>query len=151
VSHWRYALRSLRRTPSVSATAVLALGLAIGANTAVFGLVDAVLLRRLAYPQPDRLVRIGGGSSYPDMADWIAAVRGLEAIGGFRAQFFDLTSGPEPERIDGALVSGQLFDVLGARPHAGRLIQHEDDTPGAERVIVISYGLWQRVLGGQRP
>jgi putative ABC transport system permease protein len=144
----RHAARLLAKSPGFTAAAVLTLALGMGANTAMFSVVHAVMLRPLAFPDPERLVRVRGGSSYPDLQDWVAQSRSFEGFGGYRAHFLDLTASGAAERVDGALVTGDLFRTLGARAAQGRLIQTDDDRPGAEKVIVVSHGFWQRRLGG---
>jgi putative ABC transport system permease protein len=144
----RHAARLLRRSPGFAAAAVVTLALGMGANTAMFSVVHAVMLRPLPYAEPERLVRIRAGSSFPDLQDWVAGARSFEGFGGYRSHFLDLTGGATAERVDGALVTGDLFRVLGARAARGRLLQAEDDRPGGPRVVVLSHGYWQRRLGG---
>ncbi|HEV3484092.1 MAG TPA: ABC transporter permease [Vicinamibacterales bacterium] len=143
----RYAIRWLLKAPAFTAIVLLTVALGVGANTAIFSIVDAVLLRPLPYPNPDTLLRVRRGSSYPDMRDWSEYARSFEAIGGFRAQFFDYSNGGEAERLDGALVTGDLFRVLRGRPLLGRLITPDDDRAGTERVAVISERFWRTRLG----
>jgi putative ABC transport system permease protein len=143
----RHALRSWRRAPGFAAAAVATLALGMGANTAMFSIVHAVMLRPLPYAAPDRLVRVQGGTSFPDLQDW-AGARAFEGFGGYRAHFFDLTGRGAAERVDGALVTGDLFRLLGARAERGRLLQAEDDRPGGLGVVVLGHGFWQRRLGG---
>ena len=144
----RQAARRLASSPGFTAAAVLTLALGMGANTAMFSVVHAVMLRPLPFPEPERLIRVRGGSSYLDVQDWVAQARSFEGLGAYRAHFLDLTAGGAAERLDGALVTGDLFRVLGARAARGRLLQPADDRPGAERVVVVSHGFWQRRLGG---
>jgi predicted permease len=144
----RQAVRLLRRSPGFAAAAVATLALGMGANTAMFSVVHAVMLRPLPYPDPDRLVRLRGGTSYPDLHDLASQSRSVEGLGGYRAQFFDLTGRGAAERVDGALVTGDLFRLLGARAERGRLVQADDDRPGGPKVVVLSHGFWQRRLGG---
>lgn len=141
-----YALRGLRRTPSFALTAIAALAIGIGATTAIFAAIDAVLFKPLPYADADRLVRIQGGSSYPDMRDWMARARLFDGFGGFRPQYFDLITGGAPARLDGALVTGDFFRVLGARAQAGRLLAPDDDVAGGVRRIVLSDGAWRRLF-----
>ena len=103
MSDLRYALRTLARTPLFTSVVLLTLALGIGANTAIFTVVNAVLLRPLPYPEPEQLVRVRAGSSWPDMRDWAERAASFSGIGGFRPQLFDLSSGDVPERMDGAL------------------------------------------------
>lgn len=144
----RYAFRMILQKPAFAVVAVLTLALGIGANTAIFSIVNAVLLRPLPYPEPDSLVRIKGGSSYPDLQDLKARTSTLENFAGYRPNFFDYNQGAEPERIQGSLVSGDLFQVLHARAALGRTIRKEDDQPGGANVVVISSDFWKTRTGG---
>jgi putative ABC transport system permease protein len=144
----RFALRSFVKAPAFTALVILTLALGVGANTAIFSVVDGVLLRPLPYPDPDTLLRVRRGSSYPDMRDWLHYTRSFDAIGGFRSHPFDYSDGPEAERVDGALATGDLLRVLGARPLLGRLISPDDDRAGTERIVVISEDFWRTRLGG---
>ena len=143
-----YGLRMLRRSPGFTAVAVLTLALGIGANTAIFSVVNAVLLRPLPYPEPERLVRSAGQDSYPDIQDWRAQSETVESFGGFMNLLFDLTAGPEPERVSGGVVMGDLFETFGVEPLIGRALREEDGRGSGEKVAVISYQLWQRAFGG---
>jgi putative ABC transport system permease protein len=145
----RVAFRVLRRAPGLTLFSVAALGVGIGVTTAMFGVVDAVLLKPLPYEAPDRLVRLRGGQSYLDLQDLIAQAQLVKAFGGFRPQTFDRVTPSGAERLPGAFVTGELFGTLGIRPAMGRLIDPNDDRPGEARVIVISHGLWQRQFGGR--
>ena len=105
----RYAIRMLRNSPTFTIVAVLTLALGIGANTAMFSVIRAVMLKPLPYDQPEKLFRISGGSSYPDIQDLKSGSRTIAGIAGYREQLMDLTAGNVPERLKGALVSGDLF------------------------------------------
>jgi putative ABC transport system permease protein len=144
----RYALRLLLRGRGFTLTAVATLALGIGANTAMFSVVHAVLLRPLPYAEPDRLVRIRAGSSVPELDDLNASAKAFQRFAGYRAHFFDLVGEPIAERVDGALVTGETFGLLGARAARGRALEPADDRPGGEPVAVVSHGFWQRRLGG---
>ena len=150
MSDLRYALRTLARTPLFTSVVLLTLALGIGANTAIFTVVNAVLLRPLPYPEPEQLVRVRAGSSWPDMRDWAERAASFSGIGGFRPQLFDLSSGDVPERMDGALVTGNLFGVLGARAQLGRLIDDRDQSAGAPHVAVVSAPFWRTQLASDR-
>ena len=117
----RYAVRRLGPAPAFTLAAVATLALGIGANTAMFSVVHAVLLRPLPYPEPDRLLRIRYGSSAPDLRDLAAQSRTAEGFAGYRPQFFDVPSEPLAERLDGALVTGDALPLLGTRPALGRV------------------------------
>ena len=154
----RYALRGLRRTPGFTAVVVLTLALGIGANTAVFSVVNAVLLRPLPYREPERLVTIE--HYYPSLNGLQAPV----SAAGFadyrdRTRIFDgvavespwrptLTGRSEPERLAGARVSGQYFSTLGVGAAIGRTLRPDEDEAGRNRVVVVSDGFWRRVLAG---
>ena len=143
-----YGFRALGRNPGFAVVAILTLALGIGANTAIFSVVNAVLLQPLPYPEPERLVRSAGQDSYPDIQDWRAQSETVESFGGFMNLLFDLTAGPEPERVSGGNVMGDLFETFGVEPLLGRVLREEDGRGSGERVAVISYELWQRAFGG---
>jgi predicted permease len=161
----RYALRTLRKDPGFTLVCVLTLGLGIGASTAIFSVVNGVLLRPLPYPNHERLVRIGekhprngcglcgnfGNATYANFNDLERAASTVENISAFREWSFNLTSDGEPEQVAGALVSGTFFAALGSKPVLGRMITPEDDAPGADNHrVVLSYALWQRRFGADR-
>jgi predicted permease len=150
----RYGVRSLLKRPGFTLIAVLTLALGIGANTAIFSVVNATLMRPLPVSDPDRLVFVFHGSpgsvfSYPDYAafrDQNNVFDGLLAFGGITAS---LNSNDQTDQVTGAIVSGNFFDVIGVRAQLGRVISTEDDkTPGAHPVAVISQGLWQKRFAG---
>ncbi|HJR43669.1 MAG TPA: ABC transporter permease [Gemmatimonadaceae bacterium] len=152
----RFAVRVLRRSPAFTLVAVLTLALGIGATTAIFTVVDVVLLRPLDYPEAERLVTLRerttrGQSlvSYPNLRDWRERSRSFEAIASFRGGPSTIIGGSEPVRADAVAVSGDFFGVLRARAAAGRALQPEDDALGAEPVAVVSHAFWQRYLGGR--
>jgi predicted permease len=149
----RYAFRMLLKQPGFSAAVVLTLALGIGANSAVFSLVNAALFQRLPVRDSDRLVYVFRGNgvfSYPGyvwLRDGNQVLEGLAAWGGIVAS---LNSGESAELVNGAIVTGNLFDILGIRAEQGRLITPADDVkPGAHAVAVISYDFWQTRFGGQ--
>jgi putative ABC transport system permease protein len=143
----RYAIRSFRKTPGFTVIVVLTAALGIGANTAIFTVVNAVLLRPFPYDDPDSLVRVRRGSSHPDMQDWVQQAQSFSAIGGFRAQLFDYSGDAEAERLDGALVTGTALQLFGARTLMGRVIEPADDRVGAAPVAAISARFWRSRLG----
>ncbi|HEY2031888.1 MAG TPA: ABC transporter permease [Myxococcales bacterium] len=149
VADLRLALRSLRRTPGFAASAILSLALGIGANSTLFSVVDAVLLRPLPYPDSAELVGLAQNQSPPDVRDVREQSTALRTLAGYGAQPFDLTSGPEPEQVAGALVCGPLFGALGVHPAEGRGLTAGDDTPGAPAVAVLSWGLARRLFPGR--
>jgi putative ABC transport system permease protein len=157
----RFALRSLARSPALSLAALVALALGIGANTAIFSVLDAVLLEPLPYPRPDRLVllidaNLEAGfprfsSSPPNFVDWRAQSRSFTAMAAFRRTRLALTGpGADPEQLRGVAASGDFFRVLGVEPALGRAFGPREDRPGGEKVIVLGYELWRRRFGGDR-
>ncbi|MBA3248661.1 MAG: ABC transporter permease, partial [Pyrinomonadaceae bacterium] len=151
----RYGVRMLARKPGFTLIAALTLALGIGANTAIFSVVNTVLLRPLPFANAERFVTVYGGRarggtgytpvSYPDFADYKKQVQSFEWVAAYSLAGTTLTSGgDEPERLDGAVVSAELFPMLDAKPALGRVFSAEEDQPGAAPVIVLSYGLWQR-------
>jgi predicted permease len=152
----RHGLRALLRNPSFSIVAVLALALGIGVNSAIFSVVNGVLLKPLAYKNPDQLVRIWekwggfdhGSCSYPNFKDWRERNQSFEKIGAYRWTGFNLTGGDRPERLSGRQVSSELLDVLGVTPAVGRNFRPDEDREGANPVAIISDSLWQRRFGG---
>ncbi|MEK6285158.1 MAG: ABC transporter permease [Acidobacteriota bacterium] len=152
----RYAVRTLLRSPGFSTVAVLVLALGIGANTAIFSVVNGVLLKALPFPEPDRLVALSESSTkspvmavaYPNYLDWRARQGVFENLGARMPAGGVLTGDGEPERVIGRWVTASFFPTLGVRPQLGRFFDEVEDKAGAERVMVISYGLWQRRFGG---
>ena len=151
----------LRKQPGFSAIAILTLALGIGANTSIFSVVNAVLLRPLPYPQPDRLVLIrertnifdSGSVSLPNYLDWRASQRGFTDLALFRrgdANLAGATSDVEAERVSSARVSYNFLSVLGVPPELGRDFRESDDVPHCKKVALISDGLWKRRFGGSR-
>src|SRR5438093_1201033 len=153
----RYGTRSLLKTPGLALTAVAALALGIGANTAIFSVVDAVLLRPMPYARPERLLMLWQNDtnrsvprewvSPANFLDWKKDTRTFESLAAFRDRSYDLTGSAEPERIDGQWVSASLFPTLGVKPLYGRVFLEEEDRPGAAQVAVLSHRLWQRRFG----
>jgi predicted permease len=151
----RFGLRMLRKNPGFTAVAVITLTLGIGANTAIFSVVDAVLLNPIPFPQPDRIVNLHEGTalvpdssiSYPNYLDWQRESHSFEGIGVWRIDDFTLTGSGEPERLRGKMVSGNLFKVLGVQPVLGRTFRPEEDQLGAAPVVLVSEGLWKRRFG----
>jgi putative ABC transport system permease protein len=151
----RYAFRALARNPGFTMAAVATLALGIGANTAIFTVVHAVLLRPLPYPAPERLVRItetanGSLSSVapPNYLDWRAQAGVFEAMAAFDGQEVTLHAGADPQRIPGYRVTAGFFPALGVAPVLGRAFREEDDRSGGGGSVVLGHGLWRRVFGG---
>jgi putative ABC transport system permease protein len=144
----RYALRGLFRNPGFTAVAVATLALGIGANTAIFSVVDGVLLRPLPYADPGRLVTREHNLSPPEQADVAAMNRSFESVGGAALQPFDLKVGDEPVQGMSAMASGALFETLRVRAMLGRTLTKSDDVKGGERVVVLGHAIWKRDFGG---
>jgi putative ABC transport system permease protein len=155
----RYGIRLLVRTPSVTVIALLTLALGIGANTAIFSIVDRVLLRPLGYAEPDRLVLIlQREASDPESLsrttpgtfyDVQQSTRSFESLAAYQSVSETLTGRGDPERIDGVRSAGSILETLGVRPQLGRLPTADDDRIGAARTVVISDRLWRRLFGGR--
>ena len=139
----RYAGRTLRRNPGFATVAVLTLALGIGANTAVFSLVDGILLSRLPYASADQLVSIKG-ATYPNgaFAAMRDEVRSLDVAAYAEGHSFTLTGSGEPVRLTGTRVSAELFSILGVRPALGRWLRHGEDVAPHDRYVAISHALW---------
>jgi predicted permease len=154
----RFGLRMLRENPGFSLVAILTLALGIGANTTMFSVANAVWLRPLPYPEADRLVLVShrntqrGGTSELTPGNYLDLLRQNQSfthLAAFYDSDFNLTGRGEPERLQGQLAAAALFPLLQAAPSLGRVFTEADDRDGAERVVVLSHGLWQRRFGGQ--
>jgi putative ABC transport system permease protein len=144
----RYGLRMLIRHRAMTVIAVITLALGIGANTAIFTVVNAVLLRPLPYQDPGRLVSFRSNESVLDLVDVKAWSRSFAEIGGEAQQPLDYTGGGEPLQWTAGLVTGGFFGALGAQALLGRVIAEEDDRRGGPFVVVLSHALWLRQFGG---
>jgi putative ABC transport system permease protein len=152
----RYGWRTLRNTPSFTLVAVLALALGIGANAAMFTIVNAVLLRPLPYKDSSRLVYLaeafkrqpGMSFSYPEFQDYHAQNNVFESMAAVQGEAFILTGGSTPQHLNGRNVSSEFFGTLGMRPLLGRDFVASDDQPQASPTVMISYPLWQQRFGG---
>jgi putative ABC transport system permease protein len=154
----RYAVRLQRKNPGFTIVAVIALALGIGANTAIFSVVNTVLLRPLPYKDPERLVMVweeATKAGYPtdtpaaaNFVDWRDQNQAFEGMAAIADESFNLTGSGDPERLEGRRVSANLFPLLGVEPQLGRVFAAAEDQPGSERVVVLSYKLWQRRFGG---
>ena len=148
----RFALRGLKRNPGFTAVAVLTLALGIGANTAMFSIINGVLLRPLPYRDPQNLVLLSESwpqfprlsLSYLNYKDWRDQSRSFESVGAVRNFVMTMTGIEEADRIPAQNVTASLFDLLGVRPELGRLFDATEDKPGAPPVALISHSLWQR-------
>ena len=148
----RYGARMLLKHPGFTLIAVITLALGIGANTATFSVVNAVLLRSLPYDEPDRIVFLSHGGegaiSYPNFADWRSRNQVFERIGAYNYGDYNLTGDGEAERLHAAQMSADLFGALRARAALGRVFTNDEDRPGVNPVVVLSYALWRRRFGG---
>jgi putative ABC transport system permease protein len=159
LNDFRYALRQLIKAPSFTIVAVLTLALGIGACTAIFSVVNTVLLRPLDNPDPDRIVIIRETNfpkfpefsvAPPNYIDWEKQAKSYEYLAAYGRAALNLTGEGEPQRLIGVKVTAHYFDVLGAKPILGRMLLPEEDAQGKNHVVVLSYGFWQRVFGGAR-
>src|SRR5690348_2697862 len=154
----RYAIRILAKAPGFTIIAILTLALGIAANTALFSVVDGVLLNPLPYAQPDRLVAVYSRTrtfthssiSYPNFLDWVRDNRSFSNRAGFRSDEFDMTGMGEPERLNVEMVSANFFSTLGVKPVIGRSFLPREDQVGAAPVVMISDGIWQRKFAASR-
>jgi len=151
----RFGARALLKNPGFSLIAMLTLALGIGANTAIFSVVNAVLLRPLPFNEPERLVMVwnrgaeaAGGDRTPlavaDLLDWRAQSRSYAEIGAFQNMMFNFTGGDSPERVQAAGVTANFFSMLGAQPSLGRSFSPDEERPGAQRVALLSDGFWRK-------
>ena len=155
----RFALRTFRKNPGFTAVALLTLALGIGANTAIFSVVNAVLIRALPYEQPEALVVLWGnvqravverrGTSYPDFHDWRAQNKSFEDLAVYTTDTYTLSGrGDEPERVNGEVVTPGYFELLRARPLFGRAFEENERAPGGPLSVILGHGLWTRRFGG---
>ena len=158
LSFWqdvRYGLRVLLKNPGFTAIAVLTLALGIGANTALFSVVNGVLLNPLPFANPDELVAVYAKSptfgessiAYPNFLDWQKDNQSFASLSGFRSDDYNMTSAGEPERVHIHMISAEFFTALGMQPLVGRTFRPEEDVVGAGPVAVLSDGLWHRKFG----
>jgi predicted permease len=151
----RYGLRMMRRNLGFSAVAIVTLALGIGANTAIFSVVNGVLLNPLPYPDPEQLVGlhqskanfVNGAISFPNFLDWRKNNRSFSSMAIVRRYGFSLTGTGEAEQVDGLFISSEFFDLLGVKPVIGRGLHPGEDEIGAAPVVLIAAGLWQRKFG----
>src|SRR6266851_2420737 len=150
-----YGARMLLKSPALTALAVLSLAIGIGANTAIFSVIDATLLHPVSYPEPNRLVMVWSqvpslkldefSSSVPDFVDWRRQARAFQSLGAANIRGVNITGDGDPERVRAGRATAELFDALGASPMLGRTIL-PDDVRQASRAAVVSYGFWKRRL-----
>jgi len=152
-----YGVRMLLKNPGFTLIAVFTLVLGIGANTAIFSVVNAVLLRPLPFSEPERIVRLSESYlptkslstvSFPNFLDWRSQNQVFTQMAAYREDGFNLQAGPEPKRVNGARVTVDFFAVLGVQPAAGRAFSAQEDAPGGERVVILSHAFWQQSFGG---
>ncbi len=156
LSDIRFAIRGLRKQPVLTGVAILTLALGIGANTAMFSVINTVLLRPLPYPNPDRLVWMNESGdevanrmlSYPNFVDWRARNQTFEAMSTYRTWAMTLTGLAQPTQLQAGMVTADYFKVMGVAPFRGRAFTAEDDRPGATPVTIISYAFWQKYFAG---
>jgi predicted permease len=151
----RYGLRMLAKSPGFTAIAILTLALGIGANTALFSVVNGVLLNPLAYPQSGQLVAIYGKTTgyeqapinYPNFQDWQRETQAFSSMAIYRNQDYNFIGTGEAERLTGYMVSADFFSTLGVAPVLGRTFRPDDDHPGAAPVVILGGGFWKRKFG----
>src|SRR3954447_15138828 len=159
ISDIRYGVRGLLKRPGFTAVAVITLALGIGANTAIFSLVNAVLLRSLPYEDANRLVMVWEDASFAgfprntpapaNFSDWRSQNQTFAGMAAATIRSFNLTGEGQPEKIEANGVTSNFFSLLGVRPILGRGFLPDDESAQSNKVAVVSYELWQRVLGGQ--
>src|SRR5262245_6744938 len=157
----RYGLRMLLKTPGFTLIAIFTLALGIGANTAIFSVVNAVLIKALPFHEPDRIVMLWmdnpaldlGFHELPpapvDLPEWRREAESFEQIAAIRPRDADLSEWGDPERVGGVQVTANFFSLLGAQPLLGRVFSVDEERPGRDKVAIISYDLWQRSFGGE--
>jgi putative ABC transport system permease protein len=160
VQDLRYAFRQFLRSPGFSAVAVIALALGIASTTSVFSVVDSVLLHALPYPESTRILRVsagqrstgvGGGAVSPaDYLDWAAQNDVFSFMAASRGWPINVSASDRPERLRGTVTSGDFFRLFDVRPLLGRSLDPQDSTPGNDHVVVLGYGVWTRIFGGDR-
>jgi putative ABC transport system permease protein len=154
----RYGARMLRRNPGFAIVAILTLAIGIGANAVIFSVVNGVLLRPLPFPDSKRIVTVWetdanrnvvhGTASAAELLDWQDLNHSFQDLSGWRALYFTITDNGEPEQVWGSQISGNFFRTLRVSPVVGRDFTAEDEQPGHEQVVILSYALWQRHYGG---
>jgi putative ABC transport system permease protein len=150
----RYAGRTLLKNPGFAALTIACLALGVGVNSTIFSVVDTVAIRPLPFRDPDRLVTLHtthqatgvnrGSASFLDLRDWKARARVFEDVAAVTGRSLTLSDGDEPERFTGAIVTWNMFPLIGVQPILGRQIRPEEDAPGGPRVLLLSHGVWQR-------
>ena len=158
VQELRYALRTLGKSPGMTMVAVLTLALGMGANTAIFSVVNGVLLRALPFRNPGQLVLLSEHTprfprlsvSYQNYVDWRDQSKSFSAMGAIRNTAMTLTGAGEPERLPGQMVTANMFSILGVSPIVGRTFTEQEDSPAGGGVVLLGHGLWERRFGASR-
>src|SRR5438477_4658334 len=158
----RFGLRVLRKSPGFALTVIAVLALGIGANAAVFSVIDAVLLHTLPLHNPERVMMIWEKNptlgppigdrvpaAYTNFLEWVRQATQFEAIGGFEDANFNLTSGPEPERIEGARASANIFALFGVKPALGTSFESAETDPSKSHVAILSDAFYRSHFGGR--
>ena len=158
VQDMRYAVRTLSRDRAYTLTAILALAIGIGGAAAIFGAIDAILLRPMPYPHADKLVVpvsehhargiVHGSTSFADYLDWRAEKDIFAAVAAWSPSNMDITGDGDPERVEAAVVAEEFFGLVDVKPERGRTLQPQDHVESAPRVVVLSWRLWQSRFGG---
>src|SRR5690349_21413302 len=151
----RFGVRMLAKSPLFSAIAIFTLALGIGANTAIFSVVNGVLLNPLPFPHSDQIVSLftqmpnfkNGSISYPNFEDWCRMNRTFSSMAAYRSDGFNLVGTGDPERLHGEMVSAGFFEMLGVNPVLGRTFSPDEDRIGANPTVMITEGLWKRKYG----
>ncbi|HEV3254517.1 MAG TPA: ABC transporter permease [Candidatus Acidoferrales bacterium] len=154
----RYGLRMLAKSPGFAAVAILTLALGIGANTAIFSIVNGVLINPLPFPHPQELTVLyehtanfeKSSISYPNFLDWQRTNTTFASMAAYRSEDFNITGSGEPERVRGGMVSAEFFPIFGVKPLLGRLFVRDEDRLGAAPVALLAEGFWQRRFGSAR-
>src|SRR5436190_15961064 len=154
----KYGLRLLKRSPGFAALAILTIGLGIGANSAIFSVINGVVRKPLAYPNPDRLMFITSQFTFqnfdhfwvspPEYFDFKEHTRAFADVAAYTTAAVNVSEGDTPERVPATIVTASMFKVLGVPPLRGRYFVEEEDRPNADPVVIISYELWQRMFAG---
>ena len=160
VADLRYAVRTLRRSPVFTAATVLTMALTIGANTAIFRVVNAVLIRPLPFASPGRLMQVAEKNDRLNISNFPASVlnylswkeqnQSFQGLGAIGAGIYTLTGRGDPEQLNGATISPSLLPILGIQPVLGRSFREGDDLPGAPPVALISQALWRHRFAGEQ-
>src|SRR6476660_6912055 len=154
----RYGVRVLAKSPGFALIAIFTLALGIGANTAIFSVVNGVLLNPLPFHDPNQLVSMfqeipnfkNGSISYPNFIDWRRMNTTFAGMAAYRSAGLNLSGNGEPERLHGEMISAGFFDILGVNPIMGRTFSADEDRLGANPTVMITEGLWQRKFGGRK-